>query len=133
MFDSNNILVAPYQDSNVFENVSPGIYKVYVRDIKNNCGEVNTDISVIGFPKFFTPNDDGYNDTWQVYGVSEMFQPNTKILIFNRFGKLLKALNPVGEGWDGTFNGAPLPTDDYWFKLNLEDGREYSGHFTLKR
>ncbi|MGA1227560.1 MAG: T9SS type B sorting domain-containing protein [Tamlana sp.] len=132
LFDSNNILVAPYQDSNVFENVSPGIYKVYVRDIKNNCGEVNNGVSVIGFPKFFTPNDDGYNDTWQVYGVSEMFQPNTKILIFNRFGKLLKALNPVGEGWDGTINGNKLPSDDYWFAIKLQDGRIFKNHFTLK-
>ncbi|GAA4816768.1 T9SS type B sorting domain-containing protein [Litoribaculum gwangyangense] len=132
LVDSNNILVAPYQESNVFENVSPGIYTIYVRDIKNDCGEVNTGVSVIGFPKFFTPNDDGYNDTWQVYGVSEMFQPNTKILIFNRFGKLVKELDPIGNGWDGTFNGGKLPSDDYWFSVKLQDGRIFKNHFTLK-
>ncbi|MCF7561777.1 T9SS type B sorting domain-containing protein [Sabulilitoribacter multivorans] len=132
LLDSNNVVVAPYQESNVFENVSPGIYTVYVKDIKNNCGVVNDKVSVIGFPKFFTPNNDGIHDTWQVSGVSEMFQPNTKVLIFNRFGKLIKELSPTGEGWDGTFNGGKLPSDDYWFSVKLQDGRIFKNHFTLK-
>lgn len=132
LVDSNNTITTPYQESNVFENVTPGLYTVYVRDIKNNCGTVNSMVSVIGFPKFFTPNNDGINDTWQVYGVSEMFQPDTKILIFNRFGKLIKELNPIGDGWDGTFNGTKLPTDDYWFSVKLQDGRLFKNHFTLK-
>ena len=103
-----------------------------MRDIKNDCGIVNEGVSVIGFPKFFTPNNDGFNDTWQVYGVSNQFQSNTKILIFNRFGKLIKELDPSGIGWDGTFNGNALPSDDYWFSVQLEDGRIFKNHFTLK-
>ena len=122
-----------YQDSNVFENVSIGFHTVYVRDIKNNCGIVDGEVSVIGFPKYFTPNDDGFNDRWNVAGLSEQFQPNTKVLIFDRFGKLLKQLNPLGTGWDGTFNGNLLPNSDYWFSVRLEDGRQLKGHFTLKR
>ncbi len=122
----------PYQDSNVFENVQPGLYTVYVRD-KNNCGITEELISVIGFPKFFTPNNDDNNDFWQVYGISDNFQPNSSILIFDRYGKLLKELNPLSRGWDGTFNGANMPTSDYWFKVKLEDGRTFTSHFTLKR
>ena len=132
LLNSNNVVVAPYQESKVFENVPPGIYSVYVRDAKNNCGTVNNKISVIGFPKYFTPNNDGINDTWQVYGVSDVFQPSSKIFIFDRFGKLLKQISPSGKGWDGTFNGAKLPTDDYWFSVMLEDGRTFKSHFTLK-
>lgn len=132
LLDSNNVLYRPYQSSNIFENVSPGFYSVYVNDLKNGCGNVNMQISVIGFPKYFTPNNDGVNDFWQVYGVSSMFQPNSKIYIFNRYGKLIKELSPLEQGWNGTFNGKILPTDDYWFFVTLQDGRVFKNHFTLK-
>lgn len=122
----------PYQDESFFENVAPGIHTVFVRD-RNGCGIVEEDVSIIGFPRFFTPNGDSYNDTWQVFGLSEQFQPNTVIFIFDRFGKLIKQLSPLGPGWDGTFNGEALPTSDYWFELILEDGRVVRNHFTLKR
>ncbi len=132
LLDENNVLYRSYQESNVFENISPGLYKVYVKDVKNNCGSINKLISVIGFPKYFTPNNDGVNDRWQVYGISDVFQPNSNILIYDRYGKLLKQLSPLEEGWDGTFNGKKLPTDDYWFSVKLQDGRIFKNHFTLK-
>ena len=132
LFNENG-LFAYWQQDNVFTNVPPGIYTVQVRDLKNDCGIVEELVSVIGFPKFFTPNGDGSNDTWNVKGVSGMFQPTTRILIFDRYGKLLKELSPLSEGWDGTFNGNPLPTGGYWFSVQLEDGRLFKSHFTLKR
>ena len=122
-----------YQSSNVFTNVSPGIYSVNVKDIKNDCGITSNSISVIGFPQFFTPNNDTVNDYWQVYGVSDQFQPNSLIYIFDRYGKLLSQIDPKSKGWDGTFNGNPLPQSDYWFAVTLQDGRLFRGHFTLKR
>ena len=133
LLNENNVVVYPYQESHVFQNVVPGIYTVTVKDVKNDCGSPTNDkVSVIGFPKFFTPNNDGKHDTWQVYGISSMFQPNTKIRIFNRYGKLIKQLNPIGDGWDGTINGERLPVDDYWFAIQLQDGRIFKNHFTLK-
>jgi gliding motility-associated-like protein len=122
----------PYQDSNFFENVAPGIHTVYVRD-KNDCGIVEEMVSVIGFPKFFTPNNDSYHDTWQVYGVSNDFQANSDIFIFDRYGKLLAKIDPRGPGWDGTYNGYQMPSSDYWFHVTLQDGRVFTSHFTLKR
>ncbi len=134
LFDENNVKIyRDFQDSHVFENVFPGIYTVNIKDIKNNCGTVDAPVSVIGFPKFFTPNNDGIHDTWQIYGVTNLFRNGTQISIFDRFGKLLKQLNPLGLGWDGTFNGEKLPTDDYWFVVTLHDGRIFKNHFTLKR
>ena len=121
-----------FQDSNSFSGVKPGFHSVYVRD-KNNCGTVKKNISVIGFPKFFTPNGDGYNDRWHVYGINTPNQANSEVFIYDRYGKLLIQLNPLGAGWDGTFNGAILPTSDYWFYIKLEDGRLFKGHFSLKR
>ncbi len=123
----------PFQSSNIFTNVLGGIYTVHVRDIKNGCGITIADVFVIGFPKFFTPNGDGNNDTWNIKGVTSLFQANSKILIFDRYGKLIKELSPLGEGWDGTLNGEALPISDYWFEITLEDGRSFKDHFTLKR
>jgi gliding motility-associated-like protein len=121
-----------YQDSPTFDNIQPGLYTVYVRD-KNNCGIAEDLVSVIGFPKFFTPNNDDNNDYWQVNGISSQFQENSDIYIFDRHGKLLIELDPLGPGWDGRYNGAIMPTSDYWFKVTLEDGRTFTNHFTLKR
>ncbi|WP_100612533.1 T9SS type B sorting domain-containing protein [Confluentibacter lentus] len=132
LYDSGNNVYKPYQDSNVFENIYPGIYTVYVKDVENDCGVVDSQVSVIGYPKFFTPNNDGVNDKWQIIGVSDMFQPNTNITIYDRFGKLIKQLDPLSEGWDGKFNGQRLPSDDYWFSVKLQDGRVFKNHFTLK-
>ncbi|MBU3822058.1 T9SS type B sorting domain-containing protein [Flavobacteriaceae bacterium XHP0103] len=121
-----------YQDEPYFENIKAGIYTLYIRE-KNSCRVGSIQISVIGYPKYFTPNGDGVNDYWRIEGINEQFQTNSDIFIYDRYGKLLKQLNPTSKGWDGTFNGRMLPTDDYWFSVFLEDGRQFKGHFTLKR
>ena len=122
----------PYQNDPFFENVRPGIHTIYIRD-KNDCGIAQIDVSVIGYKKFFTPNGDGIHDTWRILGIREDFQPNSRVYIFDRYGKLLKELDPVTEGWDGTYIGRPMPQTDYWFRVFLEDGREFKGHFSLVR
>lgn len=121
-----------YQESSLFENVRPGIHDLYIND-KNGCGKVSKTVAVLGIPKFFTPNNDGYNDYWNLQGADDTFNSGAKILIFDRYGKLIKQLTTSGDGWDGTFTGNPMPADDYWYTLKLEDGREAKGHFSLKR
>ncbi|MCF6130014.1 T9SS type B sorting domain-containing protein [Flavobacterium sp. AS60] len=123
----------PYRDSNFFENVPMGLHEIYVRD-KNGCGSVGpVAVAVLGVPHYFTPNGDGYNDYWNVKGVSAQFNYRSTIYIFDRFGKLLKQIGTTGLGWDGTFNGHAMPADDYWYNIKFEDGRSAKGHFTLKR
>ena len=124
--------LGPYQDTPYFDEVYPGISKLYIRD-KNGCGIAEIEISILGHMKFFSPNGDGINDYWQILGVNDNFQPNSRIYIYNRFGQLLLYLDPSKVGWDGTFNGGQLPQDDYWFKVFFEDGRQHSGHFSLLR
>ncbi len=123
----------PYQTSNIFENVASGIYTVYVKDIKNNCGIVSEAVSVIGFPKFFTPNNDTVNDIWQLNGFSAQFPVDYTVKIFDRYGKLITTLNQNKLFWDGTYNGLNLPQNDYWFEIQLADGRIFRDHFTLRR
>ncbi|WP_242085246.1 T9SS type B sorting domain-containing protein [Aestuariivivens sediminis] len=120
-----------YQDQNTFNDLLPGDYIVYVRD-KKGCGIVEKMVYIMNYPKFFTPNGDGKNDYWQIQGLSTL-QADSKIYIYDRYGKLLKQLYPLSMGWDGTFHGAMLPTSDYWFHVELADGRSFKGHFTLKR
>lgn len=119
-----------YQSGNTFENLPSGQYTVYVKD-KNGCGITDKDVLLLMYPKFFTPNGDGYNDYWQID--NSKAKANFKILIFDRLGKLLKNIDSHSTGWDGTFNGQPLPSTDYWFTFTMSNGKEYKGHFTLKR
>ena len=121
-----------YQDSNVFNNLEAGEYLVYVQD-KNGCGITTMSFYILDYPKYFTPNDDGYNDTWQIKNLDKRGFEASKIYIFDRYGKLLKQTSPLSQGWNGTFNGTPLPSTDYWFVLELTNGKTINGHFALKR
>lgn len=122
----------PYQDSPIFTNVTMGFHTVYVRDI-NGCGIAYEYISVLGAPQFFTPNGDGYNDTWYIKGSSQTFHKGLIVQIFDRYGKFLKQISPLTGGWDGTYNGEMLPADDYWYVIKVDDGRIVKGHFSMKR
>jgi len=123
------------QNENVFENVPPGMHTVVVYD-KNGCSDPIKDdeVLVINYPLYFTPNEDGFNDSWNIVGLSNLDQ--YKINIYDRYGKFLKAIESSGQGWDGTFNNKLLPSDDYWFTISyLANGncKEFKSHFSLKR
>ena len=135
-FAVNNI-DGPYQSSNVFTGIPSGQVTVFVRD-KNGCGitqeTVEQDLTVEGFPKFFTPNGDGVNDFWQFIPPINTGRNNlSSIFVFDRFGILLAQIEPTSQGWNGDFNGSPVPASDYWFKAITQDSKELKGHFTLKR
>ncbi|WP_276390210.1 T9SS type B sorting domain-containing protein [Eudoraea chungangensis] len=127
----------PYQNSNVFTQVSEGLHTVYVRD-KFGCGiaerVVERELSADDFPRFFTPNGDGINDFWQFIAPED--NQEIKVLfvqIFDRYGTLLTQILPNTRGWDGTFNGQPLPASSYWFKAKDNLNNEVKGYFALKR
>jgi gliding motility-associated-like protein len=125
----------PFQTSPVFENVASGLHSITVEDV-NGCSAPITEnnILVIGYPKYFTPNGDTYNDTWNISTLSN--QLNSRIFIFDRYGKLLKEISPKGAGWDGTYIGQPMPASDYWFTVDYEEQgtiKKFKSHFSLKR
>lgn len=121
-----------YQDSNVFSNLNAGEYTVYIQD-KKGCGIVFETFYILDYPKYFTPNNDGYNDTWYIKNLEKRNLENSIITVFDRYGKLLKQISGSSEGWNGTFNGNLLPASDYWFEIKLTNGKSVKGHFTLKR
>lgn len=121
-----------YQDSNIFTNLLEGEYTVHVND-KKKCGVAKRTFYILDYPKYFTPNGDNYNDTWYIKNLRKRNLQNSTISIFDRYGKLIKQYNANTEAWDGTFNGSNLPSNDYWFTLELTNGKTIKGHFTLKR
>ena len=120
---------APFQSSNTFQNIPPGTHNITVID--DYCTNLSASVTLYDYPKYFTPNADGYNDTWNIKGID-----NAVIRIFDRFGKLLKQISPNGLGWNGIYNGKPLTSTDYWFTIDyMENGvqKTFKAHFALKR
>ncbi len=120
----------------IFRNVSFGEHEVFAIDTRG-CIPSSTTVFVIGYPKFFTPNNDQFNNTWNIKAPTN-YLVTAKINIFDRYGKLLKEFFPSRESWDGTYNGDLLPTGDYWFVLQYFEPRvsatkTFRSHFTLKR
>lgn len=121
------------QESNVFYNVTLGPHTIEIIDL-NGCASAIKDIVIIDAPLFFTPNSDGYNDTWHITGVNQL--EGTIVNIFDRYGKLIKTLTSSSPGWDGTYRGEPMPSNDYWFVAYVKKGDisfEVKRHFALKR
>ncbi len=122
----------PFQESNVFTNLGGGTHIVYIKS-PHSCGTAFKIFTVIKFPKFFTPNGDGINDTWSVLGIDKKYNTASEIYIYDRYGKLITKIDPQTYGWDGTYNGKVLPATDYWYTTTLPDGTVYKGHFSLLR
>lgn len=125
-----------WRESNVFNDVPPGSHTVSVREL-NGCGSTTSEsFFLVGYPRFFTPNSDGYNDNWNL--ITDANISIKKLFVFDRYGKLITKIDPAQKGWDGTYNGSDLPSDDYWFRVEFIDEktgeyREYMSNFTLMR
>lgn len=133
-FSMDNITYFEGEVSYSFENIPAGKHTVYVRDINQCEPTLQEDVYILGYPSFFTPNNDGINDFWTVLGLPENELESIKIKVYDRFGKLISYLDEQNNySWDGIYNGNLAPQNDYWFVAIFKDGNIDSGHFTLKR
>jgi gliding motility-associated-like protein len=127
-----------FQESNNFNQPTSGNHRITIKDV-SNCTLLSKEVTILDYPNFFTPNNDGYNDYWNIPNYNIFYQ--AQISIFDRFGKLLKKITPLDIGWDGISNGVSMPATDYWFVLNytekLQNGnlesKIFKSHFSLKR
>lgn len=119
-----------FQNENAFLYLGSGEFTVFVRD-KLGCGLITKTVWLLNYPKFFTPNGDGYHDLWFIENAAN--EPDFHVEIFDRYGKLLKTFTSKDAGWDGTYNGREIFSDDYWFVVHRQNGKIYKGHFSLKR
>lgn len=125
----------PYQTSEIFYNVAAGTHTITVRDLSGLCGDFVFEFIAFDYPDFFTPNDDGVNDTWNIADLRN--DPNATVKIFNRLGRLVAEIRTNGLGWNG-FNsaGKKEPSTDYWFVVEYTQNgvpATFKGHFSLLR
>ncbi len=107
--------------------LKPGTYTAVITD-NNNCGETITaevdfsfSFGCLVIPQVITPNNDGYNDVWQIRNID--LYPDAEVRIFNRWGKMVfSARNLADNPWNGTVGGKLVPTDSYHYILYLNDG-----------
>ncbi|APZ45450.1 hypothetical protein BW723_03660 [Polaribacter reichenbachii] len=125
-----------FKSDGFFDNLSTGIHTLYIKDI-GGCGTETFVFSVLAYPKFFTPNEDGTNDYWKISGFDTTFYTSSEVLIYNRYGNLIYQFNENSQGWDGYYQGKKLPSNSYWFKARLTDVNglsiEKTGNFSLIR
>ena len=125
-----------WSTQDVYENLTYDYpHTAFVRD-ERGCENMTvfTIISPpIAIPDYFTPSDDGMNDSWDLSTIMDAY-PNTKVTIYDRTGKVVAVLEGDVMDWDGTYNGNPLPSTDYWYLINVPEIRkQFTGHFTLIR
>ena len=123
-----------YQSEPYFTGIRDGEHFIRVNDA-NGCGYIELTVFALSYPHFFSANNDGHRDTWNIEGLKN--QRDARIFIYDRYGKLITSVSPAGAGWDGTLNGYPLPATDYWFSVFYDSAsgvrKEFKAHFSLLR
>lgn len=115
-----------FQNNSVFTVQDGGTISIIVKDV-NGCYTYSENVAVWNYPRFFTPNNDGFNDTWGIVS-----QKPIATEIFDQYGKLVKKLTK-NERWDGLLNSQMLPATDYWFVIYYDSNKSFRSHFSLKR
>lgn len=125
-----------WQDSNVFNNVARGNYKIYVKDAYD-CDPIIIEALVPNIVNVITPNGDGINDVLDYSAIAG--RQNLTLNIFDRYGvKIHQADKSNGYKWDGTINGKKIPTGTYWYSLTWNENDKkntpfkFSGWVILK-
>jgi gliding motility-associated-like protein len=112
--------------------LSTDTYDVFVRDSLFCTDTISVFVdNLLTIPEFFTPNGDGYNDTWEIGGIYQY--PNAQILIFDRYGKKLVEYKGSNVGWNGTYAGQIMPSDTYWYIIIVSKQTILKGPVTLTR
>lgn len=121
-----------WQTSNEFKNLKPG--KTYTFRVKNSlgCEGQSKNFTLLLIPNVITPQDDGLNDRLIIKGIENF--PNAYLQIYNRYGE--KVFDSKSENtfiWDGKYLKRAVPTDTYWYVLNLGEniGRK-TGYILVK-
>ena len=123
-----------WQSSSVVNQILVvGTSRAYVRDAYGCEATLPFYALVPIYPEdHMTPNGDGIKDTWEIENL-DLYR-HYKVSIFDRYGKLLVEYRNEYPGWDGVYNGADMPSTDYWYVISVDElDYEVAGHFTLLR
>ena len=119
----------------ISDQLAPSSYLIQVLD-DNSCS-IDTVVDLIALrdecltiPNYFSPNDDGVNDVWNILGID---LADYTLVIFNVTGQeLYRTESQNYQPWDGKFNGRALPDGDYYFVLESEI-KQQAGYVTLRK
>lgn len=141
---SDSIMVTNYVTPFTYIYTDPGTYTIVQIAVNQyGCIDTATDYVIIQpdwsffAPNAFTPNGDGHNDFFNVYG--EGIDNSTfELWVFDRWGNMVFSSDDINKGWNGTRNGGdPCQIDTYvWrakFKDQNGDPHSYIGHANLIR
>jgi gliding motility-associated-like protein len=80
--------------------------------------------------KIITPNGDYINDTWEIKNIK--FYPDNKITLYDNQGSVIKLFEKYTGGWDATVNNQKLPIGNYYYIINLDNGKtSITGFLTI--
>jgi gliding motility-associated-like protein len=130
----------------LFLSSSGGIITLNLSGKADSVGYANFDLTIgekfckiqtkiidseIFIPTVFTPNGDGKNDLWSIPSLA--LRPESKVFIFDRFGRLLIEYPGTYSGWNGLIGIYPATAGDYWYVIQLKDNQVLKGNFSLIR
>lgn len=130
----------------LFLSSSGGIITLNLSGKADSVGYANFDLTIGGklckiqtkiidseifIPTVFTPNGDGKNDLWSIPSLA--LRPESKVFIFDRFGRLLTEYPGTYSGWNGLIGIYPATAGDYWYVIQLKDNQVLKGNFSLIR
>lgn len=122
-------------DSNIFDNLTYGVYTFYVKykTDETSCISEPKSTVLFKFNNVITPNGDGYNDKIIIENLDVFGENVSTFRIMDRNGKTIFCESSNKQIiWDGYYNNRKLPTTDYWYVLTTPDGRKKTGRISLK-
>lgn len=95
----------------------------------------DSDVQIFA-PNAFSPNNDGFNDTFQLFGFGERV---VDLAIYDRWGEQIYWTNDMARPWDGSYNGTAVRNDLYVYVLRYngmctgQEEFQRVGHVTVVR
>jgi gliding motility-associated-like protein len=92
--------------------------------VSQSCGTATSSVSVrvyktVTVPNTFSPNNDGYNDIWNIKNLNTY--PESVTMVFTRSGQKVYQTTGYAKPWDGTYNGSPVPPGTYYYVIDLKN------------
>ena len=115
-----NLVVTARQGGNINWNSAPAVVQ-----------SISTLPTFDNIRSLFTPNNDGVNDYWYIPSLEEY--GTVKVTVYNRFGQIVYHSDGYKNDWDGTLNGAPLPSASYYYIIKSSAKGEIKGVVNIVR
>lgn len=127
---SNDTMVVEWSTGQInvssISELDAGNYSVHVTIKSKLDSTINYKIEKTECPvpieNHFTPNGDGYNDTWTISNTQ--YYPNFEVIVFNKWGQQIHSQSGDYKAWDGTWNGVNVPDGTYYYVFYFDKGNK---------